>query len=126
MNNNMPKRVLVVEDERNIRLLVMTILRKEGYEVFEADNGVKALLILEKSPTFDLVVTDIMMPEMDGIEMTEKVREQYPDLPIIVMCASPDPANKALAKGANYYLSKPFSYSKFKAILDTPSEPEIE
>src|SRR5687768_15709292 len=104
-------RVLVVEDEPPIRLLITTILKQNRHEVVEASNGADALLALDQSPNFDLIVTDILMPEMDGIQMIISVRERFPDLPILVMAASKDPIMEALARGANTYLMKPFSYA---------------
>jgi CheY-like chemotaxis protein len=106
-------RILVVEDERNIRFLVVSILRQQKHEVIEAVNGVDALRCLEEHGNFDLIVTDILMPEMDGVQLTEAVRQEFPDLPILVVAASQDPAKAALERGANYFLPKPFSYSKF-------------
>jgi CheY-like chemotaxis protein len=111
-------RILVVEDERNIRFLVVSILRQQKHEVVEAINGVEALRCLEEGPSFDLVITDILMPEMDGVQLTEAVRERYPKLPILVVAASQDPAIAALKKGANYYLPKPFSYTKFISVFE--------
>jgi len=112
-------RILVVEDERNIRFLVISILRQQNHEVIEAVNGVDALRCLEENPNFDLIVTDILMPEMDGVQLTEVVRQRFPNMPILVVAASQDPAKAALEKGANYYLPKPFSYSKFVTAFDS-------
>jgi CheY-like chemotaxis protein len=112
-------RILVVEDERNIRFLVVSILRQQKHEVVEAINGIEALRCLEEDAAFDLLITDILMPEMDGVQLTEIVRQRFPSLPILVVAASQDPAKAALDKGANYYLQKPFSYSKFVSAFNS-------
>jgi len=70
-----PKRVLVVDDEQNSREGLSKILTKEGYSVRTAENGKKALLEAENN-SFDLIITDLRMPEMDGIEVLEKLRKK--------------------------------------------------
>jgi CheY-like chemotaxis protein len=119
-------RVLVVEDEPSIRLLMTTILQRHEYDVLEAIHGADALLVLEASPTVDLIITDLRMPIMDGIQLIDSVRPRFPDLPILVMAASKAPIMEALKRGANSYLLKPFSYATFLSTLCNPPALEID
>lgn len=75
-------RVLFVDDNKTPRKAAASLLRKNGYEVFEADNGRDAMIKLRRQPV-DLVITDMIMPEMDGIETILAVRERYPTVKII-------------------------------------------
>lgn len=80
------KRILVADDEMSIRLLYSEELREEGYEVFTASNGREALEVVEKEP-LDLIILDIKMPEMNGIEVLRRIKEQHPDLPVLLSSA---------------------------------------
>ncbi len=80
------KRILVADDEMSIRLLYSEELREEGYEVFTASNGREALEVAEKEP-LDLIILDIKMPEMNGIEVLRRIKEQHPNLPVLLSSA---------------------------------------
>jgi two-component system, response regulator, stage 0 sporulation protein F len=80
------KRILVADDEMSIRLLYSEELREEGYEVFTASNGREALEVVEKEP-LDLIILDIKMPEMNGIEVLRRIKEQHPNLPVLLSSA---------------------------------------
>mgnify|MGYP001131734990 CR=1 FL=1 len=80
------KKILVADDEMAIRLLYSEELKEEGYEVYTASNGKEALEIVEKVP-LDLVILDIKMPVMDGIEALRQIKERYPHLPVVLSTA---------------------------------------
>lgn len=100
--------ILVVEDEKDIAYAIKAYLDNQGYKVFIANNGVEGIDIVE-SETIHLSIVDIMMPKMDGIEFTMKVREHY-DFPIIMLSAKSEEIDKitGLNIGADDYVAKPF------------------
>ncbi|MDK2584740.1 response regulator transcription factor [Romboutsia sedimentorum] len=100
--------ILVVEDEQDIAIAIEAYLLNQGYKVFIGNNGVEGLEILEKE-NIHLAIVDIMMPKMDGITFTMKVRENY-DFPIIMLSAKSEEIDKitGLNIGADDYVSKPF------------------
>jgi len=101
--------ILIVDDEKNYPLILGAVLEEEGFEVLSANSGHEALEILESSDV-DLVLTDMKMPSMDGIELLENVKVLDPDLPVIMMTAygTVDKAVEAMQKGAYSYILKPF------------------
>lgn len=109
------KRILVVDDERQIVRMLRASLQSSGYEVFTAGNGVEALALL-KSEDVDVVVTDLAMPEMNGLELTRAIRENS-QTPIIVLSVRDAEQMKirALDEGANDYVTKPFSMQELLA-----------
>jgi len=112
------RRVLVVDDENLILKIISDILLKEGYEVKTAFNCEKALQLL-KEYSFHVVLTDIRMPEKNGIDLLEEVRNFNPDIPVIIMTgyASLVTAVEAVRHGAFDYLTKPLDYNKLKGII---------
>jgi len=107
MANN---RILVVDDEETIREIVSSMLGGAHFQTRQACSGVEALSILESGDEFDLVLSDLMMAEMDGIALLEKAKERYPDVPIVLVTAVHDisVALQALRNGAYDYVLKPF------------------
>ncbi|MCJ7835961.1 response regulator transcription factor [Cuneatibacter sp. NSJ-177] len=101
--------ILVVEDDKEIRDGVGIYLKNQGYQVFPAENGREGLSVLEKE-TIHLAIVDIMMPVMDGITMTMKLRETY-DFPVIMLSAKSEEIDKVtgLNIGADDYVTKPFA-----------------
>lgn len=101
--------ILIVDDEKNYPLILSAVLQEEGYEALTADSGHEALAILERSDV-DLVLTDMKMPSMDGIELLEHIKARDPDLPVIMMTAygTVEKAVEAMQKGAYNYILKPF------------------
>ena len=105
--------VLIVDDEKNYPPILSAVLSEEGYETLTASSGAEALEILE-SADVDLVLTDMKMPKMDGIELLERIKATRPDLPIIMMTAhgTVDKAVEAMQKGAYSYVLKPFDNTR--------------
>lgn len=101
-------RALIVEDEEPIRVLLEQALKSMGFTAASAENGIKGLEALE-SGAYDLLVTDIRMPEMDGLTMIKRIREKNSLIPILVVTAFPsvDSAVDSLSEGADDYLVKP-------------------
>ena len=100
--------VLIVEDDKEIREGVQIYLQSQGYKVFQAADGIEGLEVLEKEE-IHLAIIDIMMPRMDGIRMTMKLREKY-DFPVIMLSAKSEEVDKitGLNIGADDYVIKPF------------------
>ena len=111
------KRALVVDDEHMILKIISDILTKEGYEVKTAFNFDKAFELLKEYP-FHVVLTDIRMPEKNGIDLLEKIRTFDSNMPVILMTgfASLETAVKAVQHGAFDYLTKPLDYDKLKSV----------
>jgi DNA-binding response OmpR family regulator len=102
-------RILVVDDEATLRISLAEALRLEGYEVATAASGEEALSLLSKSGPVDLMVLDLKMPGMGGLDVTETVREQYPGVVIVLLTAfgTLETAIQAIRQGAHDYLLKP-------------------
>ena len=105
----MKQRILVVEDDEDIIKLLKLYLENDGYDVITCTNGVDALEIL-KNIKIDLAVLDIMMPKMDGYELTKRIR-QLSNLPVIILSAKNEVSDKVLGLsiGADDYKTKPFN-----------------
>jgi two-component system NtrC family response regulator len=101
--------ILIVDDEKNYPPIISAILEEEGYETLVANNGLDALEIINNSD-IDLVLTDMKMPLIDGIELLERIKISDPDLPVIMMTAhgTVEKAVEAMQKGAYNYILKPF------------------
>ena len=105
------KTVLVIDDSETIRAHVGTILRGAGYEVLEASDGLMgAFTIRERAQDLSLVICDINMPRLDGLEMLEVLRGQYPKLPILMLTTESrvDKVERAKKAGAKAWIIKPF------------------
>jgi two-component system alkaline phosphatase synthesis response regulator PhoP len=116
MNNG--KKILIVDDEKDIRELISYNLKKENFLIESAMNGLEALNKLDSS--FDLVILDVMMPELDGLETCKKIRasqERFHNIPIILLTAKDGEVNEivGLEMGADDYIAKPVSMSKLVA-----------
>jgi two-component system, chemotaxis family, chemotaxis protein CheY len=115
-------RVLVVDDEPDIRKVVKMTLQKAGYEVLEAENGEKAIEIInngENRLLLDVVICDIRMPKVNGAEAITYFRNQYPHVPLIVLTGFPDTdmATSFLRQGVVDYLVKPVEGEKLKSAV---------
>jgi DNA-binding response OmpR family regulator len=114
--------ILVVDDDKNTRLLFKTVLESENYTVFTADNGATALEVMDREH-IDLVVLDIMMPQMDGYEFTKTLRETWNTLPILMVSAKqlPEDKKQGFLVGTDDYMTKPIDEEemllRIKALL---------
>jgi two-component system KDP operon response regulator KdpE len=112
---NAPLKVLIVDDEPPIRKLLRLGLHAQGYEILEASNGKAALEILAKSP--DLIILDLGLPDMQGLDLLRRIRVQQEHVPIVVLSSRDDEAGKveALDLGADDYVTKPFGMDELLA-----------
>ena len=112
-------RILLVEDDKEIREGVEIFLKSQGYAVFQAADGVEGLKVLEERE-IDLAIVDVMMPRMDGITMTAKLREKY-DFPVIFLSAKSEEVDKILGlnMGADDYITKPFTPMELMARVNS-------
>ena len=101
-------RILVVDDDKNTRLFLKAVLENASYTVFTATDGVDALSLMDKEH-IDLVILDVMMPKMDGYELTRTLRENQSNLPILMVSAKQLPADKhkGFLAGTDDYITKP-------------------
>ncbi|MGA8068603.1 MAG: response regulator, partial [Terriglobales bacterium] len=113
------ERILVVDDEETIREIVSSMLGGAHFQTRQAASGIEALSILESGDEFDLVLSDLMMAEMDGTALLERAKERYPDIPIVMVTAVHDiqVALQALRNGAYDYLLKPFEREQLLATV---------
>jgi len=105
-------RILIVDDEKSVRETLREMLEYEGYEVVEADSGLQALDLFSQQ-SFDVVLCDIKMPGMDGMELLEKILQSY-DIPVIMISGhgTIDTAVDAIKKGAFDFIIKPFDLNR--------------
>lgn len=106
----MPDRILVVDDEEPIREIVASMLGTAGYSCKQAGSGMEALAVLTSGEEFELMLSDLMMADLDGIGLLERTKEKYPDMPVVMVTAVHDisVALAAIRNGAYDYLLKPF------------------
>jgi response regulator RpfG family c-di-GMP phosphodiesterase len=106
----MPDRILVVDDEEPIREIVASMLGTAGYACKQAGSGMEALAVLTSGEDFELMLSDLMMADLDGIGLLERTKEKYPDMPVVMVTAVHDisVALAAIRNGAYDYLLKPF------------------
>ena len=118
-NKGKKANVLVVEDEESLRDTLKLNLELEGYEVSLAETGPQALKMV-KNEYFDLIILDIMLPEMDGITVCETIRMQHNDVPILFLSARNNSADRVLGlkKGGDDYLTKPFNLEELLLRVD--------
>jgi DNA-binding NtrC family response regulator len=104
-----PGKILVVDDDPEVRMATRDFLSSKGYEVTVAEGGREALRLLATSPA-DVVLLDVAMPDMDGMETLKRIVTAHPDMPVIMVTANADIAttSKLLAMGAVDYIPKPF------------------
>ena len=112
-------RLLIVDDEKNIRLSLVRFFDSLGHQVVEAENGAQASAMLAES-RFDLVLTDFRMAEMNGLELLKEARRIHPDTLVILMTvyATVESAVAAMKAGAYDYITKPFSLEEIQLIVE--------
>jgi two-component system KDP operon response regulator KdpE len=121
-----PVKILVVDDEPPIRKLLRTGLGTQGYEVLEAPNGKAALELLAKKP--DLVILDLGLPDIEGLELLKRIRSAQSSLPVVVLSSRGDEAGKvaALDLGADDYVTKPFGMEELLARMRTALRHQLQ
>ena len=113
-----PKKILIVDDEVNMRLVLKAMLKKEGYDVETAADGMEALALL-RHHEITACVTDLKMPKLDGMGLLNRMVEEYPSIPVIIITAHGTVATAvdALKKGAFDYITKPFDQEELKNVI---------
>jgi DNA-binding response OmpR family regulator len=103
--------VLVVDDDETLRVTLAQVLEEAGYEVSKAKNGVDGLSVLKQDPNFDVILSDVRMREMDGLQFLGELRNHYPEISVMMMTGhgTVDTAVQAMREGAVNYLLKPIS-----------------
>src|SRR5919206_3782952 len=111
------KRVLIADDEINIRRVLEAILKRDGYEVVTAANGLEAMAGMSRG--VHTVITDLKMPGLDGMQLLRKLSADYPDVPVVMITAhgSVENAVEAVKLGAFDYIEKPFDPEQIRQII---------
>lgn len=123
------KKILIADDEARMRKLVGDFLKKEGYEIIEAEDGKKAIEIFFSEGDIDLVILDVMMPEYDGWAVCRKIKQES-DIPVIMLTARDEESDEIFGfeLGADEYIKKPFSpkilTSRVNVIMRRNREPD--
>ena len=123
-------RILIVDDEKNIRDLIRMTLTKAGYDVLEAEDGAKAVEVLRKDDNplmVDVITCDIRMPKVNGIEAIAFFRKEFPSIPVVVITGFPETemAVSLLKQGVSDYVPKPVESQKLMAVVAKAMEQRI-
>ncbi len=115
--------ILIVDDEQSLREMLAILLEREGYHVVQAENGIKALEVTERSE-FDLIITDMKMPELGGLDLLRQLRERDNDVTVLMMTAfsSTEDAVEAMKLGAYDYITKPFKNDEIRLVIKNALE----
>jgi len=119
------KRILVIEDDREMRSLLKDFIEDEGYAVDSVEDGSEAFRKLARE-TFDLMITDIRMPGLNGLDILPGLKKLLPQAPIIVITAfgSEEVYRRVLERGANAYLEKPIHLEELRILIQKMISPE--
>ncbi len=113
----MPKRILIVEDEPDIALLLKMLLVAAGFVVLLAGDMAGARSALAQSPAFDLLVIDLVLPDGDGLVLCREAKAAQPARPVVVLTAQPAAREAALAAGADLFVTKPFDPERLESLV---------
>ena len=119
------RKVLIVDDEPDIREILNLLLSSNGYKVFSSSDGENAIRILKEEPTIDLIILDIQLPKMNGFEILQKLKESNIGTENIIIAsayAMDTDKQKALAYGIDTYVTKPIDINNFIKIVKTKLE----
>src|SRR3989440_8006345 len=118
------ERILVVDDEETIREIVSSMLTHANYKCRQAASGLEAIALLDSGEEFELMLSDLMMADLDGIGLLERSKEKYPDMPVVMVTAVHDisVALAAIRNGAYDYLLKPFEREQLLATVSRALE----
>src|ERR1041385_6651896 len=114
-------KILIVDDEVSMREFLEILLRKEGYEVETASDGAQALRVIDAAAgDLDVVITDLKMPRVSGLEVLERTKASSPETEVVVMTAysTTETAIAAMKQGAYDYISKPFKVDEIKVVIE--------
>src|SRR5690242_152164 len=114
----MSARILVVDDELSMREFLAILLEREGYSIFQAENAEKALQLLE-AESYDLVLSDVNMPGLNGIALLEKIKANSPETAVLMITAFSTAAQavEAMKLGAYDYIAKPFKVEEIRVLV---------
>jgi CheY-like chemotaxis protein len=101
------KKILIADDEKALRILLVEALKPYDYHIDVVENGAEAISHIQRK-SYDLIITDYMMPKMDGLELTRRIRSQYPSTPILIVTGD-GPVYDLLKSGATACIPKPFN-----------------
>lgn len=120
------KKILLVDDEETLRLSVKQVLSEDGYEVITAKNGTEALG-LTRAESFDLVITDLRMPGLSGLQLVSEIKKTTPLTKVIIISAygSMETMIEAMRLGANDFVAKPFKVNSMKEIVTRILNPSL-
>ena len=112
------KTLLIADDEPNIRRVLQAIFQKDGYEVHIAENGVRALEVAASCPV-DVLITDLIMPDMNGVELLQKIKQKHPSVVAVMITAyaTIKTCVDAMRYGASDYITKPFDMDEIRAVV---------
>ena len=113
------RHILIVDDAETIRFFLRTSLVSEGFVVYEEETGMKALKLVQEKPV-DLVIIDLGLPDMDGIDLLSMLNQNMPELPVIILTVRDDSATKAqvFLNGAREFITKPFDVEEILNVID--------
>lgn len=112
------KRILIVDDEKSIRSFLKIIFRSEGHTVYEAENAKEGLDVLENKK-IDLVTLDLGLPDIDGMQMLDLIREKHPQLPVVILSVRDNAITKKMAAtlDVHHYIVKPFDADEILQVI---------